>query len=198
VYVSAVIESFRCPTKRATSAHERPVQERDSPVSEVVRREERHAGGLARLRDRGAERAGPLPANSRASASRNRRCGSVTLSASASTSGRSTYRAARVLVMPRTSRARSRSSSAAHRWRTLCRSWRRTGVSRREIARRLGMNRRTVARLIASDEPPRYRRAPAGSQLDRLEPVLRRLLSEWPAIKAPRVTEILCCEYGYT
>jgi hypothetical protein len=60
------------------------------------------------------------------------------------------------------------------------------------------MNRRTVARLIASDEPPRYRRAPAGSQLDRLEPVLRRLLSEWPAIKTPRVTEIWCCEFGYT
>jgi transposase len=72
------------------------------------------------------------------------------------------------------------------------------GVSEREIARRLGMNRRTVARLARSDAPPRYRRAPAGSQLDPLEPVLRRLLEEWPQIKAPRVTEILRDEYGYT
>jgi transposase len=72
------------------------------------------------------------------------------------------------------------------------------GISRREIARRLGINRRTVARLLASDEPPRYRRAPVGSQLDPLEPVLRRLLEEWPAIKAPRLTELLRCEYGYT
>jgi transposase len=71
------------------------------------------------------------------------------------------------------------------------------GVSQREIARRLGINRRTVARLVASEEPPRYRRAPAGSQLDSLEPVLRRLVEEWPAIKAPRVTEILRCDYGY-
>src|SRR6266550_7297601 len=71
------------------------------------------------------------------------------------------------------------------------------GVSEREIARRLGMNRRTVARLARSDEPPRYRRAPTGSQLDRLEPVLRRLLEEWPQIKAPRLTEILRDEYGY-
>jgi transposase len=71
------------------------------------------------------------------------------------------------------------------------------GVSEREIARRLGMNRRTVARLARSGEPPRYRRAPAGSQLDRFEPVLRRLLEEWPQIKAPRVTEILREEYGY-
>jgi transposase len=71
------------------------------------------------------------------------------------------------------------------------------GVSEREVARRLGMNRRTVARLAQSDEPPRYRRASAGSQLDPLEPVLRRLLEQWPQIKAPRVTEILRDEYGY-
>lgn len=72
------------------------------------------------------------------------------------------------------------------------------GVSQREIAQRLGINRRTVARLAASDEPPRYRRMPTGSQLDPLEPVLRRLLEEWPRIKAPRLTEILRAEYGYT
>jgi transposase len=72
------------------------------------------------------------------------------------------------------------------------------GISRREIAQRLGINRRTVARLLASEEPPRYRRAPVGSQLDPLEPVLRRLLAEWPLIKAPRLTEILRCDYGYT
>ena len=71
------------------------------------------------------------------------------------------------------------------------------GVSEREIARRLGMNRRTVARLAGSAEPPRYRRAPTGSQLDSFEPVLRRLLAEWPAIKAPRLTEVLRADYGY-
>jgi transposase len=72
------------------------------------------------------------------------------------------------------------------------------GVPEREIARRLGINRRTIARLARSEEPPRYRRAPTGSQLDRLEPVLRRLLEEWPQIKAPRLTEILRADYGYT
>jgi transposase len=71
------------------------------------------------------------------------------------------------------------------------------GVSGREIARRLGINRRTVARLAASDGPPRYRRQPAGSKLDPFEPVLRRLLAEWPQIKAPRATELLREEYGY-
>jgi transposase len=72
------------------------------------------------------------------------------------------------------------------------------GLSQREIAARLGINRRTVARMVAADEPPRYRRASAGSQLDPLELVLRRLLEEWPQIKAPRVTEILRVDYGYT
>jgi transposase len=71
------------------------------------------------------------------------------------------------------------------------------GVSEREIARRLGINRRTVARLAGAEEPPRYRRELAGSMLDPLEPVLRRLLAEWPEIKAPRVTEILREDYGY-
>jgi transposase len=71
------------------------------------------------------------------------------------------------------------------------------GISQREIAARLGINRRTVRRLVEADEPPRYVRAPTGSMLDPLEPVLRRLLEDWPEIKAPRVTEILRDDYGY-
>jgi transposase len=71
------------------------------------------------------------------------------------------------------------------------------GVKQREIARRLGINRRTVKRLVEADEPPRYERAPAGSMLDPLEPVIRELLNDWPEIKAPRVTEVLRDDYGY-
>jgi len=69
------------------------------------------------------------------------------------------------------------------------------GVSQREIAARLGINRQTVKRLIEADEPPCYRRAPAGSMLDAFEAVIRRLMDEWPQIKAPRVTELLRDEY---
>ena len=72
------------------------------------------------------------------------------------------------------------------------------GLSQREIARRLGINRRTVVRLARSDEPPHYRRPALGSQLDSLEPVLRRLVEEWPQIKAPRVAEILRLEHGFS
>jgi transposase len=71
------------------------------------------------------------------------------------------------------------------------------GISQREIARRLGINRRTVARAVGSDTPPRYVRAPAGSQLDRLMPVIGRVLEQWPEIKAPRLTELLRDDHGY-
>jgi transposase len=74
----------------------------------------------------------------------------------------------------------------------------RDGVSQREIAGRLGINRRTVARALASDAPPRYVRAPSGSQLDPLMPVIARVLEQWPEIKAPRLTELLRTEHGYT
>ena len=70
------------------------------------------------------------------------------------------------------------------------------GVSQRQIAARLGINRRTVKRLLEADGPPRYRRGPGGSKLDRFEPVLQRVLEEWPQIKAPRMTEVLR-EHGY-
>jgi transposase len=72
------------------------------------------------------------------------------------------------------------------------------GVTKTEIARRLGINRRTAAKLVEASEPPSYSRAPAGSMLDPLEPVLRGLIDDWPDIKAPRVTEILREDYGYS
>jgi transposase len=72
-----------------------------------------------------------------------------------------------------------------------------SGVSQHEIARRLGINRRTVKRMLDSDEPPRYRRDPAGSKVDAFEAVIRKTLEEWPEIKAPRMTEILRSEHGY-
>src|SRR3954471_14605194 len=71
------------------------------------------------------------------------------------------------------------------------------GVSQTQIAERLGINRRTVKRLVEADEPPRYQRAPSGSMLDPLEPVIREVLEEVPDIKAPRLTELLRDDYGY-
>jgi transcriptional regulator with XRE-family HTH domain len=71
------------------------------------------------------------------------------------------------------------------------------GLSQREIARRPGVSRSTVRRLVEAEEPPRYARAPAGSMLDLVEPVLRRLPADWSEIRAPRVTEVVREDYGY-
>jgi transposase len=72
------------------------------------------------------------------------------------------------------------------------------GVSQTQIAARLGINRRTVKRLLDAHEPPRYSRACAGSMLDPLAPVIREVLAQVPGIKAPRLTELLRDDYGYT
>ncbi len=72
------------------------------------------------------------------------------------------------------------------------------GLTKSEIAKRLGVNRRTAAKLVDAVEPPSYSRAPAGSMLDPLELVLRKLITDFEDIRAPRVTEILRDDYGYT
>jgi transposase len=41
-------------------------------------------------------------------------------------------------------------------------------------------------------------RGRGGSMLDPLEPVIRKLMDQWPDIKAPRVTETLRDDYNYT
>ena len=42
-----------------------------------------------------------------------------------------------------------------------------------QIARVMGISRNTVKAALASDGPPRYRRAPAGSVADAFEPRVR-------------------------
>jgi transposase len=72
------------------------------------------------------------------------------------------------------------------------------GVSQREIARRLKVNRRTVARkVIAKTAPPRYKRAPGGSQLDPMLGSIERMLRRQPDIKATQLTQLLRTEHNY-
>ena len=51
--------------------------------------------------------------------------------------------------------------------------------------------------MLEADAPPSYRRPSQGSKVDRFEPVIRATLAECPAIKAPRMTDILRDEHGY-
>lgn len=63
------------------------------------------------------------------------------------------------------------------------------GLSTRAIATRLGVARRTVDVALASESPPKYSRAPAGSAVDEFEPEIRRLLKEFPSMPASVIGE---------
>jgi transposase len=70
------------------------------------------------------------------------------------------------------------------------------GRSQREVARLMGLARDTVAKAVASEVPPRYSRAPAGSVLDRFMDWICEQLREDPTIPSQRLRE-LAAELGY-
>lgn len=104
--------------------------------------------------------------------------------------------AAETLELEQSSRGGRQEVRSAVEWAKV-RAMDADGISHRQIAERLGINPRTVKRLAESSEPPHYHREPAGSILDPLEPVIRKLIDDWTEIKSPRVTEILRDEHGY-
>ena len=65
------------------------------------------------------------------------------------------------------------------------------GVSIKELARRFGVDRNTVRRALRADEPPVYRRAPAGSKLDAFKPEIHRLLADDAALTGQRIRELI-------
>jgi transposase len=65
------------------------------------------------------------------------------------------------------------------------------GLSQREIRRRTGLHRDTIRSAVNSSEPPRYRRAPAGSKLDPFKDEIHRLLREDPRLPGVRIRELL-------
>jgi transposase len=58
-----------------------------------------------------------------------------------------------------------------------------------QIARVMGISRNTVKAALASDGPPKYRRAPAGSVADAFEPRVRELLKSYPSMPATVIAE---------
>src|SRR6059036_3896688 len=62
-------------------------------------------------------------------------------------------------------------------------------MSIKGIARHLGIARNTVRRAVASDDPPKYRRAPRGSIVDAVEPAIRELLAQYPRMPATVIAE---------
>jgi hypothetical protein len=74
-------------------------------------------------------------------------------------------------------------------WAEIRRLHRSEKVPQAAIARRLGIARNTVAKALASERPPKYERAPAGSLVDAVEPRIRLLLAEHPSMPATVIAE---------
>jgi transposase len=70
------------------------------------------------------------------------------------------------------------------------------GRSQREVARVTGLARDTVARAVASEAPPRYARASAGSKLDPFRDWICEQLRSDPSIQSLRLRE-MAAELGY-
>ena len=68
-------------------------------------------------------------------------------------------------------------------WAAVHRLFHRESLAKAAIARRLGMSRNTVDRLLELAEPPRYRRAPAGSQVDPFAERIAAMLAEDPTVR---------------
>ena len=81
-------------------------------------------------------------------------------------------------------------------WAEIRRMHRVEHLSIREISRRTGLHRRTIRRALAGDEPPRYRRPPAASKLDRFREWVCEQLQADPRIPAQRLRE-MASELGY-
>lgn len=67
----------------------------------------------------------------------------------------------------------------------------RASLSIREIHRQTGLHRDTIRRAISIDEPPAYRRAPAGSKLDPFKDEIHRLLKSDPQMPGQRIRELI-------
>jgi transposase len=83
-------------------------------------------------------------------------------------------------------------------WAEIRRLRRAEGLPIRVIARVLGVSRNTVRSALASDAPPKYRRKPAGSIVDAVEPRIRELLQAYPTMPATVIAERIGWDRGMT
>lgn len=74
-------------------------------------------------------------------------------------------------------------------WAEIRRLHKSEGTAIKAIARKLGVSKNTVRRALASDTPPRYERAPAGSAVDEFVPQIRSLLADCPSMPATVIGE---------
>ncbi len=83
-------------------------------------------------------------------------------------------------------------------WAEIRRLHRSEGQPIKVIARVMGISKNTVKAALASDGPPAYRRRPAGSIVDAVEPQIRELLRVYPRMPATVIAERIGWTRGIT
>ncbi|WP_129670259.1 IS21 family transposase [Phytoactinopolyspora endophytica] len=83
-------------------------------------------------------------------------------------------------------------------WAEIRRLHRAEGMPIKVIARVMGVARNSVRAALASDAPPKYRRRPAGSIVDEVEPRIRELLRADPGMPATVIAERIGWQRGLT
>jgi transposase len=81
-------------------------------------------------------------------------------------------------------------------WAEIRRLRRSEGMSISQIARVVGLARNTVKTALNSESPPKYRREPAGSLVDGVEPRIRELLAAYPTMPATVIAERVGWQYS--
>ena len=83
-------------------------------------------------------------------------------------------------------------------WAEIRRLHRAEQMGIKAIARHLGIARNTVRDALRSEAPPAYRRQGPGSIVDAVEPQIRELLREFPAMPATVIAERIGWNHGIT
>jgi transposase len=81
-------------------------------------------------------------------------------------------------------------------WAEIRRLRRAEGMAISEIARVMGIARNTVKAALASDGPPKYRRAPGSSLVDGFQARIRELLTAYPRMPATVIAERIGWPYS--
>lgn len=83
-------------------------------------------------------------------------------------------------------------------WAEIRRLHRAEAMPIKAIARHMGISKNTVKRALAANSPPKYERPSKGSIVDAVEPQIRALLAQFPAMPATVIAERIGWERSIT